>query len=353
MLRTQVEFATWEPSLKVCLRRGEARQPGSGRGARGPNARERRSTARQARRGAGGSRAPQAQVVVELDGALRAHVVPCERAPRSAAGPRTPSLAASQPAAARKRRLPHRARSVDARGPGPLGSTRAASSVRTGTIVSRGTHRAGTRWQLRPRPCWRCPCRRSPGQRLTQRQSQNRPERARCLRPAPPHARQSAPRHRHLGTAALACRRCRPSARQAALSQAARGGTRAALEILFSADSSRSRAQGAESMVCSVWSVMLATKAMSSISLKKSARPPTYPHACFCLVNWRHGSAFGGRSSRRPAAGTTLVLTCRSPCRKSAEAHTRSALQPARGHTVISGREGYTDRENAPAGRSA
>jgi len=28
-------------------------------------------------------------------------------------------------------------------------------------------------------------------------------------------------------------------------------------------------------MVCSVWSVMLATKAMFSISLKKSARPPT------------------------------------------------------------------------------
>ncbi len=52
-------------------------------------------------------------------------------------------------------------------------------------------------------------------------------------------------------------------------------------------------------------------------------------------------------------AGATLVLTCRSPCRKSAGAHTQSALHPAHGHTVIHWQWGIENREHAPAGHSA
>jgi len=238
----------------------------------------------------------------------------CAR-PAQAAAPRTPSRAAPQPAAARKRLLPHTACSADARGPGPPESAR-KQHPRRQEKPGRGSRN-------------RTPL--EPGGGSEADLSVH----VVCAPPRAAHVRA------RWGPGARARRRSRAGAaararaRQPYLGRR-RAGRGAAPEIRFSADSSRSRAQGAESMVCSVWSVMLATKAMFSISLKKSARPPTYPTRTF---TWSVGGTTahsGGRTSRRPVVGATLVLTCRSPCRKSAGAHTRSALHPARGHIIAS-----------------
>ncbi len=194
----------------------------------GPDVRERRSTAWAGAPRAGGSRAPHAQVVVELDGALGAHVVPCVRAPRSSRSP--PHAEPRGPPARCGSQAPAASHSVQRRRPRAWSSRErpkaAPASAREARSWVEEPHPAGTRWRQRPRPCWRCPCRRSPVQRLTQRQSRSRPERGRCLRPAPRRARQSAVGTRRPGPAALACRRGRPSARQAALSRSAPGGTR-------------------------------------------------------------------------------------------------------------------------------
>ena len=140
MLRTQVEFATWEPSLKVCLRPGEARQPGSRQTCRGLMCGSGAALRGQARR-ARGAHAPHTLRLSSSSMAPSARTwFPVCARPAQAAAPRTPSRAAPQPAAACKRLLPLTACSADARGPGPLESARKSTRVgKKSSVVGRGT----------------------------------------------------------------------------------------------------------------------------------------------------------------------------------------------------------------------